>query len=119
MPILTLLALVLFGAILSAFGGILLKFGAMKIGRVEGVTDILALALNWQIVAGLMMYFIPAVVWILLLRKVELSLLQPLMAIVYVITPVLAIFFFKEHVSLLRWTGIAIIMLGVFLVSRT
>lgn len=117
MPIL--LFLVFLGALLSAIGGIFLKLGAMRLPPIDGVLDLFTIFLNWRIMSGLALYFIPAVIWILLLRKVELSLLQPLMSIVYVMTPLLAIYFLNEHVSTLRWAGIGVIVVGVFMISRS
>ncbi|MBB3225866.1 drug/metabolite transporter (DMT)-like permease [Luteibacter sp. Sphag1AF] len=119
MPIILLLPIVFLGALLSAFGGILLKWGAVELTPMQRPTDLLLIFLNWKIMAGLFMYFVPAVMWILLLRKVELSLLQPLMSMVYVITPLLAIYFFNEQVTVQRWAGIAIIVAGVVVISRS
>ncbi|MBP1475473.1 EamA family transporter [Frateuria sp. MAH-13] len=119
MPLVILLPLVFLGALLSAIGGLLLKAGAVRLPPIHGVLDLWFIFLNWRILAGLALYFIPAVLWILLLRKVDLSLLQPLMSMVYVITPVLALYIFKEHVSTLRWAGIGVIMIGVALISRS
>lgn len=119
MPLITLLPLVFLGALLSSVGGVFLKAGATRLPPINGVLDLCAIFMNWRILAGLALYFIPAVLWILLLRKVDLSLLQPLMSIVYVITPLLAFYFFKEHVSILRWTGIGVIIIGVTLISRS
>ena len=119
MPLLTLLPIVCFGALLSAIGGIFLKLGAMRLSPIHGVLDLFAILLNWRIMAGLALYFIPAVIWILLLRKVELSLLQPLMSMVYIVTPLLAVYFLDEHVSASRWAGIAVIVIGVVMISRS
>ncbi|UPG91113.1 EamA family transporter [Luteibacter aegosomaticola] len=119
MPITVLLPIVFLGALLSAIGGILLKLGAVLLPPIHDLRSLLAIALNWRIMAGLCMYFIPAVMWIILLRKVELSLLQPLMSMVYVITPVMAIFMLNEQVSPQRWAGIAVIVLGVIIISRS
>lgn len=119
MPMLTLLLFVFLGALLSAAGGILLKLGAMQLPPLHSIIDLFAIFLNWRIMAGLSLYFIPAVIWILLLRKVELSLLQPLMSMVYVVTPLLAVYYLGEHVSVLRWTGIGVIVIGVVIVSKS
>lgn len=119
MPLLILLSMVFFGALLSAIGGIFLKLGAMRLAPIHGVFDLFAILLNWRIMAGLTLYFIPAMIWILLLRKVELSLLQPLMSIVYIITPLLAVYFLDKHVSASRWAGIAVIVIGVVMISRS
>lgn len=119
MPMLTLLPIVLFGALLSALGGVFLKLGAMRLPPIHGVFELIQIFLNWRIMAGLALYFIPAVIWILLLRKVELSLLQPLMSMVYVVTPLLAAYFLSEHVSVARWAGIAVIVVGVIMISKS
>jgi drug/metabolite transporter (DMT)-like permease len=119
MPTILLLILVLFGALMSAIGGVFLKLGAVQSGSIQSLLDLWRLFWNWRVILGLSMYFVPALLWIYLLRKVELSLLQPLFAIVYVITPVLAMLVFKEHVSLARWLGIGVIMVGVIIVARS
>ncbi len=119
MPLLILLPIVFFGALLSAAGGIFLKLGAMRLPPIHSALDLMGILLNWRIVIGLALYFIPAMIWILLLRKVDLSLLQPLMSMVYVVTPLLAIYVFNEHVSALRWAGIGVIVIGVVMISRS
>ena len=116
---LVLLPIVFLGALLSAAGGIFLKLGAMRLPPVHGALDLIEIFLNWRIMTGLALYFIPAVIWILLLRKVELSLLQPLMSMIYVVTPFLAVYFLDEHVSLARWSGIVVIVIGVIIISRS
>jgi drug/metabolite transporter (DMT)-like permease len=60
-----------------------------------------------------------AVIWSYLLTKLDISFVQPILALTYVITPLLAIFFLREHVPALRWVGICIIILGVYIVART
>lgn len=115
----SLLAWVLLGAVMSAFGGILLKIGATRMREIHGLADAVLAVTDWRIVLGLMMYVVPTFIWIGLLRKVELSLLQPLLAIVYVITPALAYLFLKESISPLRAAGIGVIIVGVIIVSRS
>lgn len=119
MAISLLLILVFFGALVSAFGGILLKIGADQIGSVNNWYDLLGVIFTWPIIVGLLMYLGPVMLWIYLLRKVELTLLQPLLAMVYVITPILALLILNEKVSEMRWLGIAIIVAGVVVVARS
>lgn len=119
MPIYLVIPLVLVGALMSAIGGVFLKLGAMRLHGINAVSDLWRLLMDWRILVGLSMYFLPALLWIYMLRKVDLSFLQPLLAIVYVITPIIAIIVLKERVSLMRWTGIAVITIGVVLVARS
>jgi len=118
-PISIVLPLIFVGALMSAVGGVFLKLGALRLDGINTIADFWRILTDWQIVVGLGMYFIPAVLWIYMLRKIDLSLLQPLLAIVYIVTPILAIFILKEHVSVMRWAGIAVITVGVVMVARS
>lgn len=115
----------LFGITIGAFGGILMKVGATQIGHVEiGSLAQLAhflikLFTNVPSLGGVFLYFLSAVTWSYLLTKLSISLVQPILALTYVVTPILAIFLLGEHVPLMRWAGIAVIILGVFVVART
>jgi drug/metabolite transporter (DMT)-like permease len=67
----------------------------------------------------MVLYFLSAVIWSYLLTKLDISFVQPILALTYVATPVLAIIFLGEQVPLMRWVGISIIILGVFVVARS
>lgn len=108
------------GILLSALGGLTLKLGAVDIRYdVTAVEIVWQLASNWKIWIGSLCYLIPLLIWIYMLKKVDLSFLQPLFSLVYVVTPVLAVVFLHEQAPLLRWVGIAVIILGVVIVART
>lgn len=115
----------LIGISLGAMGGILMKVGAGQIGHVEihSIIDLLhylfRLFTNLASLAGVFLYFMSAVIWAYLLTKLDISFVQPILALTYVVTPILAIIFLGEHVTALRWLGIAVIILGVFIVART
>jgi len=68
---------------------------------------------------GLLLYTLNFFIWIIILYKVDLSIAMPVGSISYVLVPVAAMVFLHEHVGLLRWLGIAFIMLGVHFVSRS
>lgn len=112
--------LLIAGVLLSALGGFFLKAGAVQVQYNEGLLPAIFQALlNWKIILGVLMYFIPVMIWIFLLREVELSFLQPLFATVYVVTPILATLFLNENVSISRWSGIFVIVVGVLIVARS
>lgn len=112
--------LLIAGVLLSALGGFFLKAGAVQVQYTGGLLPAMFQALlNWKIILGVFMYFIPVMIWIFLLREVELSFLQPLFAMVYVVTPILASLFLNENVSISRWSGIFVIVVGVLIVARS
>lgn len=112
--------LILLGSSMAAIGGVLLKSGANLLIFGRGPFTLLTSAvLNGQLIIGSAFYVIPTILWIYLLRFHELSKLQPLLAVVYVITPILSIVFLRETVDLSRWVGIAFIIAGVCIVSQS
>ena len=112
--------LLVVGVGMSAAGGFFLKVGAVQIQYAGGAVEIVRqVAFNWKIILGVLMYLIPVMIWIFLLKKVELSFLQPMFAMVYVVTPILATLFLNENVSIARWTGIGVIIVGVTIVANT
>lgn len=111
--------LLLSGVLMSAAGGFFLKVGAVQIRYDLEILEICRqVILNWAIILGVMMYFIPVMIWIFLLKKIELSFLQPLFSLTYVVTPILAVLFLNENVTSARWVGIGVIILGVIVVAR-
>jgi len=113
--------LIVFGlVILGAFGTLLLKIGAGKVHYSQGVGPLLESAFrNPPLVAGMIMQMIPLVAWVVLLKYMPLTKLQPMIALTYVVTPILAIIFLGEQLGPLRATGIGLIVLGVLLVSAS
>ncbi|SRR5579885_986994 len=115
----------LFGITMGAFGGILMKVGAGQIGHMQ-IHSLWQLAeylfklfTNIPSLCGVALYFFSAVTWSYLLTKLDISFVQPILALTYVATPLLAIWLLHEQVPTMRWVGIAIIILGVFVVART
>lgn len=115
----------LFGILMGAFGGILMKIGATHIGHVQihSLSQLLSylvkLFTNPESLAGVFLYFLSAVIWSYLLTKLDISFVQPILALTYVVTPILAILLLHEHVVPMRWAGIFVIIVGVFIVART
>ena len=97
-----------------ATGQMLWKLGMSKM---DGF-NILSIMLNAYIILGIALYGLATVLWLYILSREELSLVYPLQSITYVLGTLLAIFVFGENVSLLRWIGVATIIVGATLVAR-
>lgn len=70
----------------------------------------------WLGVASLITFFVS---WSLALSWADYSFVRPASSLAYGVVALLGWFMLGEHVSPLRWAGIAVICLGVFVVSRT
>lgn len=110
-------ALILVNIILLVTGQTLWKLG---IGQRElrSVAAVLSIMLSPWVIAGIALYAFATVISIYLLSKLPLSLLYPLQSLTYVAILFVAIFVFHEHVSVTRWIGVGIILLGVTLVVK-
>lgn len=112
-------ALLISGVLMSAGGGFFLKVGAVQIDHSTDLESIFyQVVFNLPIIIGVMMYFFPVMIWIFLLKKIELSFLQPLFSLTYAVTPILATLFLNENVSFTRWLGILIIIIGVIVIAK-
>jgi uncharacterized membrane protein len=70
----------------------------------------------WMGISSLITFFIA---YMLVLSWADYSFVQPASSVAYGVVALLGYLVLGEKVSGLRWTGIAIICLGVFVVSRT
>lgn len=116
--------LVMIGVLLNAAAQLLLKAGTNAVGQFEfsaanALPVGLRLALEPHILSGIACYVVSVVVWILALSRAEVSVAYPMLSIGYVVNAVAAWYLFGEAVTPLRLLGIAVIILGVFIVARS
>lgn len=106
------------GILLGSTGALLMKRGAMDLPPFALNIDYgMAFATNAYILAGFALYFIPAIIWTYLLSKLPVSVVQPVLSLTYVLTPLMAMLFLSEQVPGMRWLGIVVIIAGVTIVS--
>jgi len=105
-------AMVVFATIAGAFGPILLKKGAKDFN----LNPIKQLR-NYNMLGGIAIYAFATLFFIPALKGGELSVLYPIVSLAYIWTTLLAIKFLGEKMNLMKWMGIAIIILGVSLIG--
>lgn len=71
------------------------------------------------VLLGLMLYGCGALAWIAVLRRMDLSYAYPFLALNFVLITLVSRFVLGETVPLMRWTGIAIICVGILVVARS
>ena len=116
--------LLLTGVLLNATAQLLLKAGTNAVGRFEFAAANLVpvasrVALEPHILAGCFCYGVSLIVWIMGLSRVEVSVAYPLLSLGYVIGALGAWAWFGEELNPARIAGIAVIILGVFLIARS
>jgi len=111
--------LFLISILASVAGQFLLKAGALKLAEVNErnfLGLILSIATTRELVAGLACYGVGAFTYILVLRRVNLSVAGPAVSLVYVFSVLMGYFVFRESIPLSRIVGLGLIMCGVVLV---
>lgn len=116
--------LILTGVSLNAAAQLLLKAGTRSVGEFAfSMANVLPigwkLATEPHILGGLACYVVSVVAWILVLSRVEVSLAYPMISFGYIVTALASWWLFGEALSIERISGILVIMLGVFLITRT
>lgn len=72
-----------------------------------------------SVLLGLATFVLSAAVWLVVLSKVSLSFAYPFVSLTYVLILLFDRFVLHDTVSPLRWAGVALIVAGIVLVSRT
>lgn len=112
------------GVMLNAVAQLALKAGTNRLGIVSLAFDGLmstALRVGMQpfIWLGLGCYAVSVVVWIAGLSRVEVSLAYPFLSLGYVVNAFAAWYLFGESLTVQRLVAIGVIILGVWLLTRS
>ena len=118
-----LLLILLIGLVFESAGVVLLKKGMIQIGdpgpfSVGNVARILKSgATNAYILGGVLFEALFFASLLVLMSKSDISFLWPLTGLSFVFATFAAIWFLGEQVSMIRWAGVILIMLGAGLIS--
>jgi drug/metabolite transporter (DMT)-like permease len=111
--------LLLISVFLSVVGQVLLKFGALKLGKVTAgnlIGHLMGIITIPELLLGLFFYGLGAMAYILLLTRVKLSVVGPSSSFIYIFSVLLGYFIFKEAIPIQRLFGLGLIVCGVVLV---
>ncbi|MBT9470831.1 MAG: permease [Phenylobacterium sp.] len=93
-----------------------LNFKAASL-RVESSHHIASLAAQPLLWAGLVLWAIEGVAWLVVLEHVQLAIAFPVMALTYAVTPLAAGLVLRETLTARQRRGAALVALGVLVVS--
>jgi len=99
----------------------------------KGVSGLEALPASWAdrvlflaqtlfdpwIFVGIACAFAAMLAWLAALSNAPISYIYPFMSISFLLVTIGGMVVFREHVPMMRWGGLSLIILGVFLVSRS
>lgn len=115
----------IFGTIFfTVYGQIAIKYGVttkgeMPLGFIEKTFYFFQLFMNPFILTGLISAFVASLFWMAAMTKFELSYAYPFMSLSFVFVFILSILLFKETVTMMKFLGLALIILGIFVTSRS
>ena len=114
--------LILSSVSLNAFAQLFIRQGMLKLGKIsmnmnELWNMIIQAIGNIYIWAGMRSYAISILLWMVVLSKVNVSLAYPFLSIGYIVTAIIAYFAFGEPITFQKVAGIAIICLGVVVLT--
>jgi len=106
-------------------GQLMLKKGMNHIGEVNlfsgGLTKLFKTSWNMftnkSVFTGVLFFGGGTLLWVVIISGLELSFIYPLVSLNYVLTAIGSKMFFKEQITRMRWLSIAVIIMGVVLVS--
>jgi len=109
---------------LNAVANLLMKVGANRLNHAEGVPGggsglVGALLSNWVLFLGLFFFACNVIFYTYALKGIRISVAYPIMVGAgFVIISTLAWRYLGERLSPTQWAGVAVILLGVWLVAR-
>jgi len=104
--------LIVICTIFTSSAQIMYKLGSNKLSF-----DFISIITNWQIMTGIILYGIGAILVIIALQGGEVTTLYPIITSSYIWVTIGAAYLFKELITPLRGGGIALIIIGILFIT--
>lgn len=117
--------LIVTGVILAVTGQTCLKSGMNRIGRIPALASrefaVLPLRLLREpfMLVGFPLYFLAAMVWVVVLSQAPLSFAYPFLGLNYVLVTLVSRLVLKEEVNWMKWAGVSLILAGIIVVGNS
>ncbi len=111
--------MLLLQAVLLTATQFFLKLGLNRIGQFEWTKKcIRELLINWPLALSGICGLGAMALWIVILKKNDLSQVYPLTSVSYILALLAGVLLLNETVPLTRWIGVIIIMVGFYFVAK-
>jgi drug/metabolite transporter (DMT)-like permease len=122
-----LIGLILISVLFAALAQLTLKHGMNQVtdGGAQPLSlhhpsdTVARIITNFSVWAGLALFVLSASVWLIILSRTSLSFAYPFASLTYVLILLFDRFVLNEPISGLRYGGVALIIAGLVLISRT
>ncbi|BFH64990.1 MULTISPECIES: EamA family transporter [Paenibacillus] len=106
--------LLLLNIILLVCGQILFKLGLQSSGGLHWIKMLSSV----HIWSGLFLYGLATLLWFAVLSRLPLSVAYPLQSLAYVLALIPAVFLFHETINATKVIGVAVIIVGAYLIVK-
>lgn len=106
-------------ALLLAGGQLLFKLAAERLVIDQGLGRLAASFVTLPMLGALALYALTTVLWVYLLHGLALGRAYPFIALAFAIVPLLGWLCFHETLSPQYWTGLVIMLAGLYLVTAS
>jgi drug/metabolite transporter (DMT)-like permease len=79
--------------------------------------NLLELIINYNLIIGLIMYAVAAVIMIIAFKFGEVTVLYPIVTLSYVWVSLLSVYFFNEVMTFYKWLGVLVIIIGIIFIA--
>ncbi len=112
---------ILIAIVLMAYANVVLKLRITVLGGDSGswLSYLLSMMFDAWTWSALIAATVTGALYVISLRQFELSVVEPLFALVFVVVPLAAVLILGEHLPPLRIVGLVLIFIGVILVGQT
>ncbi len=105
--------------ILLTAGQVFLKFAMTRMPAFSWTREFWGSILtNWQFAASGLLFGAASLLWMYIVKHFPFSTAYPMASLCYVFGMLAAILFFHEEVSVWKWLGVALIVLGCMLIAK-
>jgi len=109
--------LALISVALGSIGQFLLKIASGKIKIGGGLWQLALSFINFKMIFAVTCFVTSMILWVFVLRKLELSIAYPMVSLGYVFVMLLSFYFLQEPMYLTKILGTGLIIIGVIVLN--
>ena len=106
------IAMMFFCTILVSLAQVFYKKGSATLSF-----DFMSIITNYNILIGLVLYGIGAVIMIMAFKHGEVTVLYPIITLSYIWVSLLSVYFFGEVMNVYKWIGVLVIAFGIYFIA--
>jgi drug/metabolite transporter (DMT)-like permease len=106
------IVMMIFCTVLTSFAQVFYKKASASLSF-----NLLELVTNYNLIIGLIMYAVAAVIMIIAFKFGEVTVLYPIVTLSYVWVSLLSVYFFNEVMTFYKWLGVLVIIIGIIFIA--